>query len=87
MHLLGLGLILVLPLSHSSTCIWLPNFYRHGLDVHLQDDTKWGGLKAGRIMPEAKPIFARIELVSDADKLEVPTSKKKAKKTAKAQSA
>ncbi|XP_057522679.1 methionine--tRNA ligase, chloroplastic/mitochondrial [Amaranthus tricolor] len=51
------------------------------------DDTKWGGLKAGRIMPEAKPIFARIELVSDADKLEVPTSKKKAKKTAKAQSA
>ncbi|CAO2826134.1 unnamed protein product [Amaranthus hypochondriacus] len=51
------------------------------------NDTKWGGLKAGRIMPEAKPVFARIELVSDADELEVPTSKKKAKKTAKAQSA
>ncbi|KAL2897070.1 Methionine--tRNA ligase chloroplastic/mitochondrial [Bienertia sinuspersici] len=31
------------------------------------NDTKWGGLKAGRVMPEAKPVFARIELISHAD--------------------
>ena len=27
----------------------------------LQDDTKWGALKAGQAMMEPKPIFMRIE--------------------------
>ncbi|KMT17497.1 hypothetical protein BVRB_2g037790 [Beta vulgaris subsp. vulgaris] len=54
-------------------------------------ETKWGGLKAGRVMAEAKPVFARIELVTDVDDVGVQpvkkTSKNKAKKAAKAQSA
>uniref|UniRef100_A0A0A9E598 Uncharacterized protein n=1 Tax=Arundo donax TaxID=35708 RepID=A0A0A9E598_ARUDO len=25
------------------------------------EDTKWGGLKAGQVMMEPKPVFARIE--------------------------
>lgn len=57
----------------------------------MQHETKWGGLKAGRVMAEAKPVFARIELVTDVDDVGVQpvkkTSKNKAKKAAKAQSA
>lgn len=55
------------------------------------NDTKWGCLKAGRVMPEAKPVFARIELITDADDVGVQPvkkpSKNKGKKAAKAQSA
>ncbi|XP_021866291.1 methionine--tRNA ligase, chloroplastic/mitochondrial [Spinacia oleracea] len=53
------------------------------------NDTKWGGLKAGRLMPEAKPVFARIELIESDDVGVQPvkkTSKNKGKKAAKAQS-
>uniref|UniRef100_A0A803N5T6 methionine--tRNA ligase n=1 Tax=Chenopodium quinoa TaxID=63459 RepID=A0A803N5T6_CHEQI len=55
------------------------------------NDTKWGGLKAGRLLPEAKPVFARIEFITDSDDVGVQpakkTSKNKGKKAAKAQSA
>lgn len=27
----------------------------------LQEDTRWGGLKAGQIMADAKPIFQKLE--------------------------
>ena len=33
----------------------------------LQNDTKWGGLKAGQIMAEPKPVFARIEIKKEGE--------------------
>ncbi|WOL12634.1 methionine--tRNA ligase, chloroplastic/mitochondrial [Canna indica] len=39
------------------------------------DDTQWGGLKAGQIMAEPKPVFARIEN-SDEEKRNVVFPKK-----------
>ncbi|KAK9699462.1 hypothetical protein RND81_08G175300 [Saponaria officinalis] len=54
------------------------------------NDTKWGGLKAGHVMPEPKPVFARIELTVDADGLTPEPVKKTPKskgKKAKAQNA
>ncbi|XP_074290005.1 methionine--tRNA ligase, chloroplastic/mitochondrial-like [Silene latifolia] len=46
-------------------------------------DTKWGGLKAGRIMPEPKPVFARIDLITDADGLRPEPIKKTSKNKVK----
>lgn len=50
-------------------------------------DTRWGGLKEGQVMPEAQPVFRRIELETEgaastptAQKL--PQKKKKAKEVA-----
>lgn len=34
----------------------------------MQDDTRWGELKAGQVMAEAKPVFAKIENNQDGDK-------------------
>ncbi|EER92662.1 methionine--tRNA ligase, chloroplastic/mitochondrial [Sorghum bicolor] len=31
------------------------------------EDTKWGGLKAGQVMSEPKPVFARIETEAEED--------------------
>ncbi|CAD6210122.1 unnamed protein product [Miscanthus lutarioriparius] len=31
------------------------------------EDTKWGGLKAGQVMSEPKPVFARIETETEED--------------------
>lgn len=30
-------------------------------------DTKWGRLKAGRVMPQPQPVFARIELLTEGE--------------------
>ncbi|ONL94540.1 Methionine--tRNA ligase chloroplastic/mitochondrial [Zea mays] len=40
------------------------------------EDTKWGGLKAGQVMSEPKPVFARIETEVEE---EAQTSSKAAK--------
>ncbi|XP_006651159.2 methionine--tRNA ligase, chloroplastic/mitochondrial [Oryza brachyantha] len=47
------------------------------------EDTKWGGLKAGQVMMEPKPVFARIE--TETDEKDQPSSKatKGGKKKAK----
>lgn len=53
------------------------------LNSFLQNDTKWGGLKAGQVMSEPKPVFARIETIKEAEDAEEKTQKKaKNKKTA-----
>ena len=50
----------------------------------LQNDTKWGGLKAGQIMADPKPIFARIEIKKEGED-EVPRNAVKDKKKTKNQ--
>ncbi|KMZ60985.1 Methionine--tRNA ligase [Zostera marina] len=44
------------------------------------DDTKWGGLKAGQVMAEPKPIFARIEVDKGGDEDTNPSKVIKSKK-------
>ncbi|XP_078430257.1 methionyl-tRNA synthetase / methionine-tRNA ligase / MetRS (cpMetRS) [Wolffia australiana] len=44
------------------------------------DDTKWGGLKAGQIMAEAKPVFVRIENKKDEEDAVAPQNSPKQKK-------
>ncbi|RZR78124.1 hypothetical protein BHM03_00003364 [Ensete ventricosum] len=54
-------------------------FYSDSVDQ--SEDTKWGGLKAGQIMAEPKPVFARIENIKEVDdKNEVVQNKNKDKK-------
>ncbi|RRT80376.1 hypothetical protein B296_00005421 [Ensete ventricosum] len=58
----------------------VPNMvFGHGFLT--KEDTKWGGLKAGQIMAEPKPVFARIENIKEVDdKNEVVQNKNKDKK-------
>lgn len=37
------------------------------VNLTLQADTKWGGLKAGQVMAEPKPIFTKIELKREGE--------------------
>lgn len=47
----------------------------------LQGDTKWGGLKAGQVMAEPKPIFGRIENKKEEEEgVKVPQNNPKQKK-------
>lgn len=32
---------------------------------NFQEDTQWGGLKAGQVMVDAQPIFKRIEVLEE----------------------
>ncbi|KAH0676724.1 hypothetical protein KY285_024525 [Solanum tuberosum] len=49
-------------------------------------DTKWGGLKAGQVMAQATPIFARIEDGTEAETKSAATKKVKKEKTPKSKS-
>ncbi|XP_064968049.1 methionine--tRNA ligase, chloroplastic/mitochondrial-like isoform X2 [Musa acuminata AAA Group] len=55
-------------------------FSKEQFEAATWDDTKWGGLKAGQIMAEPKPVFARIENIDDGN--EVVQNKNKDKKKA-----
>ncbi|CAL9118124.1 unnamed protein product [Musa textilis] len=61
-------------------------FSKEQFEAVTWDDTKWGGLKAGQIMAEPKPVFARIENIKEVDvKNEVVRNKNKDKKKASRQ--
>lgn len=47
-----------------------------------QEDTKWGGLKAGQVMLEPKPVFARIETATEEKAQESSKAAKGGKKKA-----
>ncbi|XP_055811314.1 methionine--tRNA ligase, chloroplastic/mitochondrial [Solanum dulcamara] len=49
-------------------------------------DTKWGGLKAGQVMAQATPIFARIEDGTEAETKSAATKKVKKEKTPQSKS-
>lgn len=53
---------------------------RNNSNFTFQDDTKWGGLKAGQVMAEPKPIFARIEVDKGGDEDTNPSKVIKSKK-------
>ncbi|XP_020277018.1 methionine--tRNA ligase, chloroplastic/mitochondrial isoform X2 [Asparagus officinalis] len=53
-------------------------FSKDQFEVITWSDTKWGGLKAGDVMAEPKPTFARIEIVKGEE--EVPRKAVKSKK-------
>ncbi|KAJ8475954.1 hypothetical protein OPV22_019681 [Ensete ventricosum] len=56
-------------------------FSKEQYEAVTWEDTKWGGLKAGQIMAEPKPVFARIENIKEVDdKNEVVQNKNKDKK-------
>ncbi|RCV45983.1 hypothetical protein SEVIR_9G500300v4 [Setaria viridis] len=46
------------------------------------EDTKWGGLKAGQVMMEPKPVFARIETETEAEAQATSKAAKGGKKKA-----
>jgi len=69
---------------YKATCILLT----FGYTLHLQTDTKWGGLKAGQVMSQPQPIFARIEHKTEEDaETEAGKKPKKKAKNVVAQSA
>lgn len=47
-------------------------------------DTKWGGLKGGQVMAQPSPVFARIEILTEAEG-GAPVEKKVSKKKEKSQ--
>ncbi|KAF0910834.1 hypothetical protein E2562_004800 [Oryza meyeriana var. granulata] len=49
------------------------------------EDTKWGGLKAGQVMMEPKPVFARIETETDEKDQSSSKATKGGKKKARSQ--
>ena len=49
----------------------------------LQDDTKWGALKAGQAMMDPKPIFAKIETEVEEKDQASPKEGKGGKKKAR----
>lgn len=51
------------------------------------DDTKWGGLKAGQVMNQPQPVFARIEPITEGEDEPVKKMPKKKGKKAVAQNA
>ncbi|CAL9183407.1 unnamed protein product [Musa hybrid cultivar] len=57
-------------------------FSKEQFEAATWDDTKWGGLKAGQIMAEPKPVFARIENIEDGN--EVVQNKNKTRKKLRA---
>ncbi|KAL9265824.1 Methionine--tRNA ligase, chloroplastic/mitochondrial-like protein [Drosera capensis] len=58
-------------------------------DAITWNDTKWGGLKAGQVMGQAEPVFARIELETQDEGEAAVTNKapKKKGRASKAQTA
>ncbi|CAL9092729.1 unnamed protein product [Musa acuminata var. zebrina] len=59
-------------------------FSKEQFEAATWDDTKWGGLKAGQIMAEPKPVFARIENIDDGNEV-VQNKNKDKKKTSRRQ--
>ncbi|KAG8073978.1 hypothetical protein GUJ93_ZPchr0006g45851 [Zizania palustris] len=49
------------------------------------EDTKWGGLKAGQVMMEPKPVFARIETETEEKDQSSPKTTKGGKKKARSE--
>ncbi|KAG6514546.1 hypothetical protein ZIOFF_024909 [Zingiber officinale] len=43
-------------------------FSKEQFEAVTWDDTRWGELRAGRVMAEAKPVFAKMENNQDGDK-------------------
>ncbi|XP_042382866.1 methionine--tRNA ligase, chloroplastic/mitochondrial-like [Zingiber officinale] len=54
-------------------------FSKEQFEAVTWDDTRWGELKAGRVMAEAKPVFAKIENNQDRDKKGSPEEGKNKK--------
>ncbi|XP_073104181.1 methionine--tRNA ligase, chloroplastic/mitochondrial-like [Elaeis guineensis] len=60
-------------------------FSKDQFEAVTWSDTKWGGMKAGQIMADAKPVFARIENRKEGEDEVVLKVVKDKKKTSRSQ--
>lgn len=67
-----------IPSVHLHDASWSFDLY-----VCMQENTQWGGLKAGQVMADAQPIFRRIEepIAEGASAPQKPSDKKEKKKS------